>query len=532
MVIAILLLLHAWLLTFVYGRLSFRLASRFLDFDHHLPAGLDCILGMAVLSALVAIPHFFSPVNEWMLLAVWLLPALFYSHLPDVLRQLESWRPLWWAALVLLFASAIAVISRPGSGDIADYHLQAIRWAEYYKNIIGLGNFNRPLANNNWWFNLEALVGFRFAGIHSVYVMNGVLFSSVVLYFFSAAHHPYTRAFRAVALLFVALSVKTAFVGSVTPDYVITLIIFLCIHLYLESCVAERDSRALFFMLSLIIAWAITIKVTILLMALLLVPMVLRLHRQRALSLVWICSASALIVYILPWLVGNVIACGYLLYPLNSIDLFNVDWKVPGFYFDYDRIVLKGWGRIPGNNVFETARLGFADWMPVWFSKLDAFNKSLVVLFAAASPVAVVKSIRQPQLLWAVIVLLAGFAALFLNGPHPRFLYGYMVSIAGLAAAMVYLPAHRIRNELYLLVVALLSVFTLYRMEREHKLAASWNKPLPYPTTMLKEKAINGFRVFITSSNNACWDTFPCSYYFIYTARLRGKDVREGFAAR
>lgn len=134
--------------------------------------------------------------------------------------------------LISLIIAVLSICSRPGIGDIADYHLQALKWAEQYKNIIGLGNFNRPLANNNWWFNIQALFG---NASHSIYVLNALMFILVFTFLINNDNqNKMLKMFGFVLAGFVAVSTKTAFVGSVTPDYAITNLIFICSYLFLS----------------------------------------------------------------------------------------------------------------------------------------------------------------------------------------------------------------------------------------------------------------------------------------------------------
>ena len=50
-------------------------------------------------------------------------------------------------------------------------------------------------------------------------------------------------------------------------------------------------------------------------------------------------------VMALPFFIRNVILSGWLVYPFTSIDLFNVDFKIPKGVAEYDSREIQVWGR-------------------------------------------------------------------------------------------------------------------------------------------------------------------------------------------
>jgi hypothetical protein len=319
----------------------------------------------------------------------------------------------------------------------------------------------------------------------------------------------------------------STFVGSVTPDYVITLLILLTVDLVLQMKLSEHLHQFNYLLLCLIISWALSIKLTaILLLPLLIVDFNMHFRDRRLLFT----GAGIFLLYLIPWIAGNVIACGYLAYPINKIDLFSVDWKVPGFYFDYDRIVLRGWGRVSGMNVFESSNLELSQWLPLWFGRLDFFHKGLFALFPLSCITMVFIAWRKRYLFWPFIVLLAGFVSFFINGPHIRFLYGYSIGMLALAAgALLYTRSLKISTTVFLGFLVVGTCFVAYKAWSGNKLQQTWLHPAPYPDANVKLKYISGKPFYITRLNNACWDKFPSSYYFIYNIELRGTQVDDGF---
>jgi hypothetical protein len=236
------------------------------------------------------------------------------------------------------------------------------------------------------------------------------------------------------------------------------------------------------------------------------------------------------LVFLVPWIIGNVLICGYLLYPFNGIDLFKVDWKVPGYYFDFDKIVLSSWGKVGGQDIYVTQKMRFWEWMPIWLSRLDMLNMALVAGFVASTPVLLFFMPKNKKAIWPILFVLVSFLLIFLNGPHPRFLFGYMVSSL---AFVFYFIGDRIPFKMpsFALPVlgALLSGFLLFKLFADGSLQQGLLKPKPYPNEILEERSLGNFKFHVSKQTNLCWDKFPSTYYFIDSVELRGKSVEEGF---
>jgi len=108
------------------------------------------------------------------------------------------------------------------------------------------------------------------------------------------------------------------------------------------------------------------------------------------------------IVIVLPFLVRNVIISGYLLYPVLSIDLFNVPWKMPASLVKYDVDGMIIWARTlnlqysSGALTWEEAlNYPITGWLPQWFSTLSLTNKILFVSCLLGSALYIIKVIIQ-----------------------------------------------------------------------------------------------------------------------------------------
>lgn len=535
MLITLAYLEAAFFLTHVLGYSYLLLLSKWFKAAPEKPmVGLTNIVALAAMAVAAGVSHLFFPVDH----SLWFffIPQFFILFKKDMLFELLDDLKTKKTIVAGLFVAAVAaVVSRPGTGDIGDYHLQGILWSKFYPNIVGLGNFNRPLANNNWWFNLQALFGNTNL---SLYYLNALFYISLMLFLLlDGGKNMFLHAFKLPLLLFLALSTKTAFVGSVTPDYIVTGLIFLSAYLFLKWWF-ERNTLTPYLML-ILSCFAITVKLNAIV---LLLPAAYALwvqHKNQLNTTVVLNTLAIGTLFFIPWLIGNVMVSGWLAYPVNIIDLFDVDWKVPEEILAYERFSIKQWGKIPGNDIYETAKLSLSQWFPIWFSNNDLFNKSLIIgapmLLLTALPLLIKQ--KQTALLVLVVFALVGTAFCFSNGPHIRYAYGYIFT--GIAASFGYwyqrLVNIQLRQTLVLFVLLSLlpSFLSLYRMHQINTLVQSFIFPPEYAQSTAQPAKIgtpnHQESVYITPTPNNCWDLFPCSYYMVEGCTLRGNTFNEGF---
>ncbi|MCG9880757.1 MAG: hypothetical protein MH472_09185 [Bacteroidia bacterium] len=533
MLLSLILLLYGLSLSYLIGRLSwaglknvFNLPEEFIPHLSIFP-----IIGLAAMSPIVGIYHLFFKIDLVVHFIFITLLLVFYKSLPKYLA--EAWiliKKEFVLISLLVFGVLLSIVLRPGTGDIADYHLQAIQWAERYANIPGLGNFNRPLANNNWWFNLQALVGFYPLGVPSVYVGNSLFFISTFLWFFlSPSVSKAQQWMRYIFLLFMIMAFKTAFIGAVTPDIVITLTLYILLDIFILANFHKADYKAYLVLSVLFICWALTVKATAITYGMLCLPALFVLLKQKDFkSLVQLIGLAC--IFLVPWLVGNVIVSGYLLYPFHQIDLFNFDWKLPAEVLKFETFSIKSWGKVPFQDIYYTATLSIKDWLPLWFSKLDFLNKSLVVSFALSTPVLWILVWKRKEILWLILFVLLGFLVLFLNGPHPRFLFGYMVSTLALMAYVLAekFPFH-LAKPFLTIFTGVMVAFVLVQTVIKGDLQQGVLVPKAYPKTSLETINLNGFKAYSTPHEGICWDQFPSTYYMVPGTQLRTNQVEDGF---
>lgn len=69
---------------------------------------------------------------------------------------------------------------------------------------------------------------------------------------------------------------------------------------------------------------------------------------------------------------------GYLVYLYSGIDLFPVDWKMPGYTVTFDRNEIMSWGKAI-KNAYQYD-MGITEWFPLWYDQMVVWQKNLVML--------------------------------------------------------------------------------------------------------------------------------------------------------
>ncbi len=526
MFIALLLLFIGTWVAFQWGSILQVGMALFIGEKHDNTSVEKSILyGLALLAWITALVHFFLPIDKRLQSAVMVIAIGQYALYPEQWNLFKKWL-LNWQTLVLFFIGGIALIGRSGFGDIADYHLQAVKWAEQFPNLLGIGNFNRPLSNNNWWFNLQALFGFGIGNAVSLYCLNSLL--AIVTVKWVLTNLVETQSLeRGIWLglgLFTIFSFKTAFAGSISPDFPISLLVMIAALEFIKNKQQARTKKGTLH-LAILVCFAISIKLNALPLFVLVIATLFMQFNTKTLGI----TISIGMIYLLPWLIGNVVVSGWLAYPVSQVDLFNVDWKVPASVLEFERYSILQWGKIPGAPIEETAQLGLLEWLPKWFNQHDIINKGVMltvllsVLFMLFQP----NTYKQRA---KGILFIFGLLGLFFclsNGPHIRYAFGYFWLLIGMAIggfSKITFPKQATYT-----MLGLALVLAILKSSSHNFGTPAWFKPDAYPKTILTSYQMGLEKAFVTKQNSTCWDQFPCTYYMVPGCELRGNMYENGF---
>ncbi len=408
------------------------------------------LIGLVSVVAFLQVASIVFPADYWLTVAL-ILAAVFVNwrlnnrpiHTAvNRLRQMSR-RPISW-----LFGAVLLIYStyRSTNIDSGMYHLPSIRWYERYPAIPGLGNLHGRLAFNSSFFVVSAAFGFTDVVGQTLVALNGfmlLLFGLYVLRSIEKKELTSDLKVLHVLLLGLVLYYLIRQVSSPTPDVWGTILPLFVFLLWLDDSPGPVTNRLLLLM-ALLLA-GLTIKLATIPM-LLFVPLIAYKNR-RDLRMAHIWGMVALgFVLIGPWVIRNSILSGYLIYPLPTLDVLPVDWKIPlaNVRLEQDIVTFCARFRLfesyldPSMLDWSTSR-----WVRWWLHTREFYWLSRPLFgLAVLSPLLLgVLWVRdRPQLrrlLPVYSVALAGFVFWFFKAPEFRFGYPFVWLVAVLPAAFL-----------------------------------------------------------------------------------------------
>jgi hypothetical protein len=566
MLVSLLLIGYALFTALVSGMVFVYLFSRVLGMSNtRIDFPFLAISGFCWLAVLLSIQHLFYKVGIVSHILVWLIngiawstnPTLFYAQWKQLLQALKHKPVKIYIVYTLFIAGAVVnIMARPAVGDAADYHLQAIRWMEEYKVVPGIGNIRRQLGNNSNWFLLNAFFGFSFTGLRSVYVLNAALLV-VACVFFSEPLEGLFRGEReklmvikSLVLVYLTSIIFRKYVGAVTNDFAITIMILYVFTLFLDTSRNEVFTRLMIFFF---IPVMITFKLSALPLAVLLVFLFFGLYRQVAVKEV-VAMAGVLILLLAPWIYTNIRHCGYLVFPISSPDLFDVDWKMRKSVLEWEVMANLAWARVPFADVAVTSKYVFAEWFPRWLRSLDGFSIVLMAGSIVTSTIMLIcfsakklrSRIREQVKAADVYIFITIAAALYLwftHGPTPRFVFGYLVFICAAWIGQFSLLFPRFGNVingcrkcLFWIVTGVFLVSGISFLPKyftTSSFAAGIVKPRNYTDVKARQMYLQQGYVNVPENGEQCWDfPLPCTSEPDTMLTWRGTTLEEGFKLR
>lgn len=314
--------------------------------------------------------------------------------------------------------------------DTGLYHAQSIRWIEEYGVVKGLGNLHCRLAYNSASFSLSALYSFAFLGGQSFHCVAGVfaLLLAKVCSKLTAAWRRRKLLVSDFARIMGIYYLLIIFDEMISPasDYFMVLTVFYIVIRYLDLVEKEEKSWFPFALLALLCVYTTSIKLSAALIVLLaLKPAVMLIKEKNWKGILTFIGLG--LVIILPYLIRNVLISGWLVYPFSSIDLFQVDWKIPKGIAQYDAREIQVWGR----GIHDVSRYGepVSSWFGSWFTSLGSVDRLFTLLGIGAVPVSMAALIealvhkreKQQNLLLAAVTINFSFLFWLLSAPLIRY---------------------------------------------------------------------------------------------------------------
>jgi hypothetical protein len=359
--------------------------------------------------------------------------------------------------LFVAFVFIIAYLSYMPSSHHDDglYYSTTIKWLQEYGTVKGLANINARIGFNSSWHILQANFGFQFLKAGLFNDMNGLIYLLVLLYSMGGINdllkgrnsfQSGLRAFFMVPVLafyFGASSdimlFNVNFLSSPSPDIPTSLLISMVFLLFLEGEEGgiEKDRRVLLpdILVILYSVWVCTIKLSSLPIFILSCVIGIRLLINRRFRVAILLGGTCLL-FVVPWILRTALLSGYLFFPLSSIDLLNVPWKLPiQFVIGHENMVKSFALGADLNKPFD---IPFSKWFPAWVAGMDFIRQVILgtafVAFLGYTGIVLRQLlardlsffVRHQRPVFFVLTGTAGILFWLLKAPDFRFGYGFL----------------------------------------------------------------------------------------------------------
>lgn len=551
--------LHLGWLSLVFGLWGLNLLARFFKEDRsassRIAADYVIVLGFIIISVLLSFLSILCPINVFVnvgfaLVGVWLTVKLLPQLAKLKAQVIEEWQGTNWAfkttIIIVLLATVFgSVVQEVHHSDAKLYHLQAIQWIKDYAVVPGLGNLHGRFAFNSHYFITAAF----FSPIVSE---ARVLIPVFSFFFFLLSTRLLVNINKAIqkedwfylllnTVIFLFFTYQTiSHLRSVSTDDITCVLIFLIFFLFWQSAFKpERKIEPV--LIWLMIFSAITFKLSSMFI-LAIVPFTIFPLSKTKISFFLVAG----LIICTPFVYRNVILSGYLLYPMPELDVFNVDWKIPGDLVVFEKEVIEGWARLPNppmpeEEAVKILEMPFGEWVSTWWSNRPTLRWKAIYLANLFSAllliVALFKKDRRVAVLFFTIIV--NLAFWFYKAPDPRFAYAFLYFNLGLVAAYIFTPLLKwvkLRSARGALPLFALFVVCLLVFKQDIEYTDSQDSSLllfSSPHQNDKTEKFEGKNFSMNTPANGsilCFtSSLPCTPYPKKQLMMRGSGYKDGF---
>lgn len=523
-------------------------------------------LGFCALIGILQIWHFFAPVNGWLLALISLIAAVgLFLHIkktPLVWKKQYLWSggALLLPLLVLLNHSLYS----PASYDFGLYHLQTVKWFNQFALVPGLGNLQHRLAFNSSQYLYAAFLNSSFFKGYSYYIADVILLS--VLSFQSLialrswikdksiSPSVIFRVLMIPAILWQAGTQPLAGYPADMTIFILQIVVFeKLVQMWGEEVETNRR-QGIFLLIVCLSTVGITIKLSFAIFGLLsilaaMLAVIKREHLRGFLHKPWISLVVIVPIWLLPWLLRNIILSGYFLFPSQIFSL-NVPWKMPSYLVDGLQQGISLWAKTYSGQLPYTADLA---WLVEWIkrfvfearSALAAGGLLLIILFILRLQ----KKQQQAEIqgYWLLFILLsASLLMWFFSAPTYRF-SGALIWLWLIVLVLMLVDWFKVNFSCQaawnssLILMILFLVWLPNQISRNLSLSTLWIVPTEQVVAQEQTESMNsivktaadGLVVHLPASGESCWDLpLPCTTPMDFLPNLRlisPQDISKGF---
>lgn len=460
-----------------------------------------------------------------------IIKSLKYFYI--VLKGLSRWEVAFIAVLFIFILTAVSW--KITLGDSGLYHVQSIQWVRKYAVVPGLGNIHSRLAYNSMFHVISAIFTFKIKDI-LIFPLNGIcyLILTVKLFFlFKSDNKPGTRwkALLYILLLLISLLILIRDLNSPAADVICGTLIIYAFTLIMKMEKKENQLTIVqMVLLNAVIFSCIAFKIS----SLLLVTSLLFLYNKNFLKRISLTVIIGLLIFS-SFIIRNYYLSGYVIFPFPSVDIFNVDWKIPVGRVLSEKLEIESWAKSTTLPISEAIHLKISEWILPWFQPLNFLRKLLLTanLFSIVSML--IMFLRKDYFILKVqLIIFINLIFWFLSAPDPRFSIGFL--LVGFSLNMAYIIGLVESEALFRIVRIGLVCFVILVFFRRIMIPVDafskpslWIFPYAYDTAQTNEY-FAGFKYRVPVEGDKCFDVdIPCVPLPLTNVVLRGKDIKDGF---
>ena len=334
------------------------------------------IVGITIYAAFFSIFYKLSMAAHVSLLCLWGICVYatrggWGRYLKKRRQSISFWEGFFYVCFILL----IAFFTSRGTfhTDTNIYHAQNIRIYEEYGLIKGMANLQLHYGYNSLYLAFTAILSLRWLLPWSLHTTTGFIEMILCLY---ALHH--LKSFKerknhledagCVGILFYTLVNVT---GSMSPatDYPTMFLTIYMICAWLRA-IHDKEDYMVYGLLAVFGVFLGVMKVSAITMVLVVVYPAYYLLKEKKWKEIFVFISLGIII-ILPFLIRNYLISGWLVYPFEALDLFQVPWKVPVEDLRVDAAQIKVWGRCLYD--IGLLELPLREWLPIWWESQERY---------------------------------------------------------------------------------------------------------------------------------------------------------------
>lgn len=567
-----------------WGKALILVTKKCIEENECTPISFQIWAGWSISLVAIQFIHFFYPINFFsfgIVLAIGLILSITYFDKEVFKKNLHfstgALSKCFFRIILVLVITVIIVfciIARsmlpPRHYDSGLYHFNAIRWANEYPLIPGLGNLHGRLAFNSSFFSYVAglnlypffcngrSIANSFLTILTILTLLELLLPMLrepILVLESPPLEWATPFFCFPYIVYWSLSSDG--INSPSPDLscsLIQVIIFIIFNRLVSKFVKNRILiKSEVFILSILSATVLTVKLSNIAFCITAVAFIFFLAffckntcGFHDMALFVLPSAFILIVFFC----RGIILSGAPIYP-STLGYLDLEWSVPLCKILDERDLVYGWARLPGEN-YKNALVSW-DWFGPWIKRLigstTEISFPLLLFFVLIILMLIpIRDKKKPVLSYPfiynamLIPIIISFLFWFFTAPDPRFANACFVllSVSGIvlfwSKFQLYCPSDKL----------ILSISVMFFVTNIHLLRWFFvhfhffdeiflNGSHEIKKVGLDQKFTStGLQIYVPVIGDQCWDApLPCTPYFNDSLRLiDANNILKGFSIK